>query len=286
MPEVTAPSPVKAAGRVPLLRLRPQRGWQALHLAELWQYRDLLWFLAVRDIKVRYKQTVLGIVWALLQPLAAMIIFTLFMGRLVKVPGAIPYPVFAFCGLLPWQLFSQALTQAGNSLIENERLVTKIYFPRLLIPFAAVLSGLLDFTLAFALFCGLLWYYHMGIGLSLLLLPVLVAFVVLTALAVGLWLAALNAYYRDFRYALPFLVQVWFFASPVVYPANLVEPRWQALYGLNPMAGVIQAFRWVLLGGQEPMWSLLAASGITVVALFVAGLFFFRRMERTMADWV
>ena len=270
----------------PLLRLRPRRGWQAINATELWHYRDLLWFLAARDIRVRYKQTVLGVLWALLQPVAAMVIFTLFVGKLVKVPGDIPYPVFAYCALLPWQLFSQSLTQASNSLIENERLVTKVYFPRLLIPFAAVLSGLVDFAISSVLFFVMLWYYHIGVGPAMLLLPVLVVMVVITALSVGLWLSALNAHYRDFRYAVPFLIQVWFFASPVVYPASLVEGQWQVVYGMNPMAGAIQAFRWALLGNVEPMWTMLAASGATVFVLFVGGMFYFRRMERTMADWV
>lgn len=286
-PAVVSESRASSEPEVPFLRLRPRRGWRTLDLGELWHYRDLLYFLAVRDIKVRYKQTALGVAWAVLQPLTAMIVFSIFLGKLVKVPSdGVPYPIFAYCALLPWQLFSQALTQASNSLIENERLVTKVYFPRLLIPFASVLSGLVDFAIAFVLFGVLLLYYGLHLGPSLLLLPVLVLFVVLAALSVGLWLSALNAHYRDFRYALPFVVQVWFYVSPVVYPSSIVPPRWQALYGLNPMAGVIEAFRWALLGTAHPAWPLLAASAAVVLALFFGGMFYFRRMERTLADWV
>jgi len=286
-------TPDNAAGAaatddLPTLRLRPRSGWQGLDLSELWHYRDLLFFLAARDIKVRYKQTFLGVAWALLQPLTAMIIFSIFLGILVKVPSdpGIPYPIFVLCGLLPWQLFSQSLTQASNSLIENERLITKIYFPRLLIPFASILAGLLDFAIALVLFAFLMLYFHVPLRPTILLLPLLVAFVVMTALAVGLWLSALNAQYRDFRYALPFIVQVWFYASPVVYPNSIIPVQWQILYGLNPMAGVIEAFRWALLGNTHPAWPLLAASAAAVVVLFVGGLLYFRKMEATMADWV
>ncbi len=277
----------------PLLKLRPRRGWQAINVAELWHYRDLLWFLAVRDIKVRYKQTVLGVLWALIQPLAAMAIFYVVLGLWVGVKSDdVPYPIFAYCGLLPWQLFSQSLTQASNSLIENERLVSKVYFPRLLIPFASVLSGLVDFAISFVLFAVLvvvavmMGHHNIAISPLIFLLPVLVIFVVMTALSVGLWLSALNAHYRDFRYALPFLVQIWFYASPVVYSTSLVPEKWRVLYGLNPMAGVIEAFRWVLLGKVQPMWPLFAASVGAVIVLFIGGLLYFRRMERTLADWV
>lgn len=279
--------PDAAAPEEPTLRLRPRRGWRALDLRELFHYRDLLYFLALRDIKVRYKQTVLGVTWAIIQPLTAMVIFSVFLGRLVGVKSdGQPYPLFAYAALLPWQLFSLSLTQASNSLIENERLVSKVYFPRLLIPFASVLAGLLDFAISFVLFLVLMLLYGRPLGLAILLLPVLVLFVVLAALSVGLWLSALNAHYRDFRYAVPFLVQVWFYISPVVYPSSLVPVKYQIFYGLNPMAGVIETFRWALLGAPQPSWPLLLGSASAVVIFFIGGMFYFRRMERTLADFV
>jgi lipopolysaccharide transport system permease protein len=270
-----------------VVRIRPSQGWQALNLRELWRYRELLWFLAARDIKVRYKQTVLGVAWAVIQPLFTMIIFSIFFGRLAGIPSdGVPYPLFALCALLPWQLFAYALTQSSNSLVSEQRLLTKVYFPRLIVPVSSLLSGLADFGVAFVLMLGMMAWYGVAPGWAALTVPLFVLFTAAAALAVGLWLAALNVQYRDFRYTIPFLTQVWMFASPVAYPSSLVPQAWRPLYGLNPMAGVIEGFRWALLGKADPSWGLLGVSVLAVAALLTGGLFYFRRMERTFADVV
>lgn len=277
----------RAAQPEPTLRIRPRRGWRNLDVIELWQYRDLLLMLAQRDIQVRYKQAVLGSAWALLQPLVAMVIFSVFLGRMVGVKSdGFPYPVFAYAGLLPWQLFSQGLLQSSNSLIDNERLISKVYFPRLLIPLAAVLVGLVDYMMSCVVFLGLMLFYHVPFTPTLLLMPVLGIFVVMTALSAGVWLSALNAHYRDFRYALPFLVQIWFYVSPVVYPVSYVPEKYRFFYALNPMAGLIEVFRWALLGAAQPSWTMLLGSFLAALALLIGGILYFRTMERTMADWV
>jgi len=253
----------------------------------LWAYRELLYFLVWRDLKVRYKQTVLGVAWAVLQPLATTLVFTIFLGRLAGMPSdGVPYPLFAYTAMLPWQLFAHALTESSNSLVANERLITKVYFPRLVIPLATILAGLVDFVIAFMVVIGLMAWYGVAPGLSVLAVPLFVGLAVLTALAVGLWLSALNVQYRDVRYTLGFLVQIWLFATPVAYPSTLVPERWRALYGLNPMAGVVEGFRWALLGhGQAPGAMLVVSTAVTVVVL-IAGLWYFKRMERTFADVV
>jgi lipopolysaccharide transport system permease protein len=258
-----------------------------LELSELWEYRELLYFLVWRDIKVRYKQTALGAAWAVMQPLFMMLVFSLFFGRLAKVPSdGIPYPVFTFCALIPWQLFANALTESSNSLIGNQNLITKVYFARLVIPIAAVLSGLVDFLIAFGILIGMMLFYGIVPGAAILALPGFILLAVLTALAVGLWLSALNVQYRDVRYTMNFLVQFWLFATPVAYPSSIVPESWRALYGLNPMAGVVEGFRWALLGKSSPPSALLFVSTAVVVVLLVGGLYYFRRMEQEFADIV
>jgi lipopolysaccharide transport system permease protein len=273
-------------------RIRPPTGWRPVDLVELWRFRELLWFLAVRDVKVRYKQTALGVAWAVLQPLFAMVVFSVFFGRLASVPSdGLPYPLFALVGLLPWQLFAYALTQASNSLVSEQRLITKVYFPRLIVPLAAVLSGLADFAVAFVLVVLLaagyaVAGYPLAVGWPVLLLPVFVLFAVAAALAVGLWLAALNVQYRDVRYTVPFLTQMWLFLTPIAYPSSMVPEAYRPLYGLNPMAGVVDGFRWALVGGPAPDAGLAAASAVVVAVLLVGGAFYFRRLEARFADVV
>jgi lipopolysaccharide transport system permease protein len=275
------------AESVPTLVIRPATGWTAPELKEVWAYRELLYFLTWRDIKVRYKQTALGAAWAVIQPFFMMLVFSLFFGRLAGVPSDnIPYPVFVFCALLPWQLFAQALAESSNSLVANERLITKVYFPRLVVPIAAVLGGLVDFAIAFVVLLGMMAYYGIVPGLAVIYLPLFVLLAVMTALGVGLWLSALNVQYRDVRYTLTFLTQFWMFITPVAYPSSIVPEKWRALYGLNPMAGVVEGFRWALLGKTEAPGPLLAVSVVAVVVILVGGLFYFRRMEETFADIV
>ena len=267
--------------------IRPASGWVAINLIELWEYRELLYFLTWRDIKVRYKQTVLGAAWAVIQPFGMMVVFTVFFGRLVGVPSdGLPYPIFAYTALLPWQLFSRALTDASTSLVINERLITKVYFPRLLIPLSAVLASLVDFAIAFVLLLGMMVFYGIVPTGSVLMLPLFVLLALMTALGIGFWLSALNAQYRDVRYTLPFLTQFWLFATPVVYPSSLVPEQWRLLYGLNPMTGVVEGFRWALLGKTGAPDVMLAVSAIAVLATFIGGLYYFSRVEETLADVV
>ncbi|MBM4135089.1 MAG: ABC transporter permease [Nitrospira sp.] len=271
----------------PSLIIRPSRGWVSLRLRELWEYRELLYFLAWRDVKVRYKQTALGAAWAILQPFFAMVVFSIVFGRLAKIPSdGVPYPIFAYCALLPWQFFAHALTESGNSLVANERLITKVYFPRLVIPLSSLLAGLVDFAIAFLVLLGMMVYYGIAPTGAVVTLPLFLLLALATALGVGLWLSALNVQYRDVRYTLPFLTQFWLFATPVAYPASLVPEPWQALVGLNPMAGVVEGFRCALLGTAKAPGSLLAVSSVVVVVLLVSGLYYFRRMERSFADVV
>jgi lipopolysaccharide transport system permease protein len=272
---------------IPTFEIRPASGWTAIGFKELWDYRELLYFLTWRDVKVRYKQTALGAAWAVIQPLFMMIVFSLFFGHLAKVPSDnIPYPIFSFCGLLPWQLFAHSLTESSNSLVANERLITKVYFPRLVVPIAAVMGGLVDFGIAFVILLGMMAYYGMVPGSAILALPGLIFLAIMTALAVGLWLSALNVQYRDVRYTINFLIQIWLFATPVAYPSSVVPERWRPLYGLNPMAGVVEGFRWALLGKAGPPGPLLAVSIAVVIVLLIGGLYYFRRMEQLFADVV
>jgi lipopolysaccharide transport system permease protein len=276
-----------ALDQFPEIIIRPSKGWVPLNLRDLWEYRELLYFLIWRDIKVRYKQTVLGAAWAVLQPVLTMIIFSIFFGRLAGIPSdGIPYPVFTFAGLLPWQLFAHALTESGNSLVANQQLITKVYFPRLLIPMSAVLSGLVDFLIAFVILIGLMFYYGITPTWAILFLPLFLLFALGTALAVGLWLSALNVEYRDVRYTLPFLTQIWFFATPIAYSSSLLPEPWRILYGLNPMAGVVEGFRWALFGKVGGIEPLIVVSALVVSALLFGGMAYFRRMEKTFADVV
>ena len=269
------------------VHIEPSRGWVALNLGDLWKYRELLYFLVWRDIKVRYKQTALGAAWAVLQPVLTMVVFSVFFGRLAQMPSdGLPYPLFAYSALLPWQLFAFALSESGNSLVANQRLITKVYFPRLVIPIAAVLAGLVDFAIAFLVLLGMMVYYQVVPTLAVLLLPLFLLLVLATALAVGLWLSALNVQYRDVRYVIPFLTQFWLFLTPIAYPSSLV-PEWlRPLYALNPMVGVVEGFRWALLGTQNNAGALVFISAIVVVLLLIGGLLYFRRMEKTFADLV
>ncbi len=270
----------------PVVRIEPCRGWLAINWRELWQYREMLYFLTWRDIKVRYKQTVLGALWAVLQPFMSMVVFTIFFGTLAKMPSdGLPYPVFIYAGLLPWTFFSGVLTNSANSLIGNERLVTKIYFPRLIIPSASVGVGLVDLLIALSVLFGMMVYYGIGVSGWIVFLPVLLVLIVGTALGVGLLLCALNVEYRDFKYVVPYMVQLWMFATPVVYPSSLVPERYRMWFALNPMAGLIEAFRASLLGQPMP-WSLLGISTGISVLLFLAGIRYFRRMEFRFADLI
>jgi lipopolysaccharide transport system permease protein len=269
------------------LIIRPPKGWASIGLKELWEYRELLYFLTWRDIKVRYKQTVLGAAWAIIQPFFMMVVFSLFFGQLGKMPSdGIPYPIFVYCALLPWQLFAHALSESSNSLVANERLITKVYFPRLVVPIAAVLGGLVDFAVAFVILLGMMFYYGITPGMAIFTLPLFILLAIMTALGVGLWLSALNVKYRDVRYTLTFIVQFWLFATPVAYSSSIVPASWRPLYGLNPMAGVVEGFRWALLGKAEGPGLLLGVSVAVVIAILIGGLYYFRRMENTFADIV
>jgi lipopolysaccharide transport system permease protein len=265
--------------------IEPKKGWIAFDLREVWKYRELFYFLTKRDIKVRYKQTVLGGLWAIIQPFFTMVVFTLFFGKLAKVPSdGIPYPIFVYAGLLPWTYFSNALSSSGNSLVGSANLITKVYFPRLVIPASASLSGLVDFFIAMLLLGGMMVYYQFMPGISILLFPVLVGLTFLCAVGVGLWMSALNVQYRDIRYAIPFVIQLWMFLSPVIYPVSMVGERYQWLLALNPMGGVINAFRASILGHKPIDWFLLNISAIIIIFLFLSGMYYFRRMEKVFAD--
>jgi lipopolysaccharide transport system permease protein len=273
----------------PKLVIRPRPGWRAIDFRELWHYRELLWFLALRDIQVRYKQTLLGAAWAVIQPLFTMLVFSVFFGYLggmgQRIQSGIAYPVYTYCALLPWQLFAYALTQASNSVVASRSLITKVYFPRLIVPMAPLLCGLLDFAIAFVLLAGMMAWYGIVPGWAVLALPLFLLLALATSLAVSLWLSALNALYRDVQYTLAFLTQIWLFATPVAYPSSIVPEKWRWIVGLNPMAGVVDGFRWSLLG-TDPPGPMLWASVASVSLLLVGGLFFYRRMEKTFADLV
>ena len=286
-PSRAASAPLAERSELPHTRIEPSKGWISLGLKDLWQYRELLFFLTWRDIKVRYKQTALGAAWAIIQPLLTMMVFTLFFGRLAKVPSdGIPYPLFSYTALLPWQLFAYALTESSNSVVANERLITRVYFPRLVVPLASILSGLVDFVIAFTLVIGMMVWYGVRPTWAVLTLPFFVVFTMMTALGVGLWLSALNVQYRDVRYTLTFIVQFWLIASPVAYSSTLVPARWRPFYGLNPMAGVIEGFRWALLGKPQAPGAMLWVSVAVVAVVLVGGLYYYRRMEKTFADVV
>lgn len=264
--------------------LGPRRGL-SLGLRELWAYRELFYFLLWRDIKVRYKRTAIGAAWAVLQPFLTMIVFSVFFGHLAHLPSdKFPYPVFAFAGLLPWQMFMYALTQSSTSLVANQSLVSKVYFPRLIIPLASSLAGVVDFLLGSVVLAAMMAYYGVAPTAAIVLLPLFVLLALATALAVGLWLSALNVEYRDVQYVVPFLTQFWLLATPIAYSTSLLPGQWRIIYGLNPMAGVVEGFRWALLGRASGFGPLLAVSASVVLAALVGGAYYFRRMERGFAD--
>ncbi len=268
----------------PTVVIRPSRGWIPINFRDLWNYRELFYFLTWRDIKVRYKQTALGFVWAIIQPFFMMVVFTLFFGTLAKVPSeGVPYPLFNYAALLPWILFAEGISRSSNSLVQDANLVQKVYFPRLVMPLSGILSPLADFGIAFTILIGMMFYYGYAPTVRMLWLPAFIILALLTALGVGLWLSAINVKYRDVRYVIPFLIQLWLFASPVVYSSSLLPQRFQVIYGLNPMAGVIEGFRWALLG-TEPPGSLIAISVMIVIVILVSGAFYFRSSEKTFAD--
>jgi len=272
---------------VPVTVIEPSRGWVSLRLRALWRSRELLYFLIWRDVKVRYKQTLLGAAWAILQPLLTMVVFSIFFGKLARMPSdGVPYPLFAYVALVPWTFFANGLILSSGSLVSNQTLLRKVYFPRLVIPISAVASGLIDFGIAFVVLLGLAARYGVTPTSHMLWLPALVLLALVTALGVGLWFSALNVLYRDIQYVVPFLVQVWLYATPIVYPSSLVPERWRTLYALNPMVGVVEGFRWALLGTGTAPGPMILVSATAALALMIGGLFFFRRMEKSFSDVV
>ena len=304
--------PSQARPRQPVVHIAPSRGWVSLQLGELWAYRELLFFLTWRDVKVRYKQTILGAAWAIIQPFFSMVVFSLFFGRLAGIPSdGIPYPIFNYAALVPWTFFANGLTQSSNSLVRSANLIKKVYFPRLVAPISTVLSGLVDFTLAFIVLLGMIVYYKMvrvftltwqpgslaighellsydiNLTVNVLWLPLLLLLAFITALGVGLWLSAMNVQFRDVRYTIPFLTQFWLFATPIVYPSSLIENETlRLIYGINPMAGVVEGFRWALLGTETAPGPLILVSTLAAILLLISGAYYFRRMEKTFADVV
>ena len=269
------------------VHIRPSTGWVSLRLKELFEYRELLYFLVWRDVKVRYKQTALGASWAIIQPFFTMIVFSLFFGKLAKIPSdGVPYPIFSFAALVPWSFFATSLTNTSNSLVGSANLIKKVYFPRLAIPIATVLSGLVDFGVAFLMLIAMMFWYRMVPTANVLWLPLLVLLAFVTSLGVGLWLSAMNVQYRDVKYVVPFLTQFWLFATPVAYPSSLLTGRWREVYALNPMVGVVEGFRWALLGTRTEALGVIAVSSVTAVVILISGAYYFRRMERTFADVV
>jgi len=267
--------------------IEPSRGWVSLKLADLWEYRELLYFLTWRDIKVRYRQTAFGAAWAIIQPFLTMLIFSLFFGRLAKMPSdGIPYPIFSFAALVPWTFFAYSLSQSSNSLVGSSNLLSKVYFPRLIIPISSVLSGVVDFVFAFAVLLIMMFHYGMAPVWEVIWIPAFLLLAFVISVGVGLWLAALNVEYRDVRYVVPFLTQLWMFATPVAYPASLLREPWRTVYALNPMVGVVEGFRWALLGSPNRPGPIIWASSIAALLILVGGAFYFRRMEKTFADVV
>ena len=295
MPKPSQPANLPAAQEKEVIILQPSKGWSALNLADLWRYRELAFFLTWRDIKVRYKQTMLGALWAIIQPLLQMIVFNFLFGNLGGIPtGDIPRPIFTFTALLPWNLFSSALSDASRSLVSNKNMITKVYFPRLLVPFSAILSGVVDFLIAFVILLGMMVYYKFPLTSAVWAVPLFLLLAMVSALGVGLWLSAWNLHYRDVRYMLPFVTQLWMFLTPIAYPLSeasdkllhLLPLNLHKLYFLNPMVGVVEGFRWALLGSQQaPTEALIYAVSVSLL-LLVSGMYYFRRMERTFADMV
>ena len=282
-----APEILKSTDDSPVVNIEPSKAWVSLRLGELWEYRELVYFLIWRDIKVRYKQTVLGAAWAIIQPLFTMLIFSLFFGRLAKIPSdGIPYPLFSFAALVPWTFFANGLNQSSNSLVASANLIKKVYFPRLTIPVAAVLAGVVDFALAFIVLLGMIALYGVAPTINMLWTPLFLLLALVTSLGVGLWLSALNVQYRDVRYIVPFVTQVWMFSTPIAYPASLLSEPWRTIYGFNPMVGVVEGFRWALLGTNTAPGATIAVSSLASLVILVSGAFYFRHMEKTFADVV
>jgi lipopolysaccharide transport system permease protein len=279
-PTTDTPGPIS-------LRIEPTHGWASLKLAELWEYRELVYFFTWRDIKVRYKQTVLGALWAIIQPLFTMLIFTLFFGRLAKVPSdGIPYPIFSYTALVPWTFFATGLTQASNTLIQNSNMLKKIYFPRMAMPLGTVVAGCLDFCLAFVVLLGMMAFYGIAPTWKIVWLPFLFLLALMTCLGVSLWLSAMNVHFRDVRHTIPFITQFWMFATPIAYPSSLLPEPWRTVYGINPMVGVVEGFRWALLDAPTAPGPMVAVSSVVALGLLVGGAFYFRRLERKFADVV
>jgi len=267
--------------------IQPSQGWVSLKLHELWEYRELLYFLTWRDIKVRYKQTVLGAAWAIIQPFFTMVVFSLFFGKLAKMPSdGIPYPIFSYAALVPWTFFANGLNQSSNSLVGSANLIKKVYFPRLIVPISSLISGVVDFLLSFLVLLGMMLYFGILPTWNVVWLPLLLLLALAVALGVGLWLSAMNVRYRDVRYVVPFLIQIWLFATPIAYPSSLLSEPWRTLYGINPMVGVVEGFRWALLGTDTAPGPMIAVSSLIAMALLISGAFYFRRMEKTFADVV
>ncbi len=263
------------------------RAWPFPDLEEIWEYRELLYFFGWRDIKVRYKQTVIGGLWAVIQPLFTMIVFTIFFGNLAKIPSeGVPYPIFSFAALVPWTYFANSVTQVTQSIVVNRNIITKVYFPRSIIPLATVVSGLLDLAIAFSVLVAMMAFYHVAPTINILLVPFLILLTMATALGVGLWLAALNVLYHDVAFVVPFLVQFWLFATPIAYPTTLIPEAWRPVYGINPMAGVVEGFRWALLGSGNGLGATFLVSTLVVLMVLLSGLFYFRHVERIFADVV
>jgi lipopolysaccharide transport system permease protein len=271
----------------PTVIIEPRRGLFDLDLAAIWHHRVLLYFIVWRDLKIRYKQTIIGIGWAVIQPLITMLIFTAIFGYFARMPSdGLPYPIFAYSALLPWNYFATALNRCSVSVVADAHLITKVYFPRLILPIAGTLSGLVDFSISFVLLLGMMAWYGIAPGWAVLIVPAFLGLALVTALSMGLWLSALNVRYRDIGYTIPFLVQVWMFLSPIVYPVSIIPEKYRLLYSVNPMAGVIEGFRWALLGKASPDFLVMAVSAVVVGVLFVTGLVFFKNMEQTFADVV
>ncbi len=269
------------------LVIKPTRGWAALNLRELWLYRELIFFMTWRDLKVRYKQTLLGASWAILQPFLTMVIFSIFFGNLAKVPSdGVPYPIFSYTALVPWILFSKALQDASRSLVANSHMITKVYFPRMILPLSSVMAGVVDFLIAFVVLLGMMVFFNIFPTANVWVLPLFLLLALVTAVGVGLWLSALNVLFRDINYILPFLTQFWMYLTPVAYPSSMIPAEWQVIYALNPMTGVVEGFRWALLGTGQPPGIMTLVSSITAVVLLISGMFYFKRMERLFADMV
>jgi lipopolysaccharide transport system permease protein len=281
----SSPSPLD---ELPVFRIEPSQGWVSLKLHELWEYRELLYFLAWRDIKVRYKQTLLGAAWAIIQPFFTMVVFSVFFGRLAQIPSdGIPYPLFSYAALVPWTFFANGLIQSSNSLVGSANLIKKVYFPSLIVPIGAVLSGVVDFCLAFVVLIGMIFYYGLFLTSDVLWLPAFLLLALVTCLGVGLWLSALNVQYRDVRHAVPFITQFWLFATPIAYPSSLLSEPWRTLYALNPMVAVVEGFRWTLLGKMTHLGPMtIIVSSLAALVIFASGAFYFRRMEKMFADVV